>query len=441
MSSLRKRILLAALMLTLALESTTRATGQNQGIWVYLRPSGVQGPFLTFSVSLINLTEHRLLITDNSFSVSCDKMNMVHSCGSYQSNPFEGQGTLNLDPYRTAIWKSHKGNIPTEGSEVNGWGWNGTLTVQPEGMDDWAVTLNARAEDASPGTALNPNQGKGSWVYLQTDFSANPGWSQAWNTFSPYGIWVTPNFLNNYTNQNPPSTMANVMTLSGKELAVSLYTATTDNDHVTLVFRQNFYPSAASDTLDQAQTALPWTYRPSFGSGVYINNYNITKMAQTFTAGQSGTLDRVSVYLDDSYIPNGPVTVSIQTVTNGLPSGIEIGQGMIPASAIPFGPYYAPNPQWVSTKISPVGGKSLAMTPGTQYAIVLSAGGGDQITWFGSGDVYPGGSMVNQYSSGWGSVPNADAMFQTYIIPPTAKGDDYVAWPLSFVDNAGSSVP
>jgi hypothetical protein len=435
MSTLRKSILSAALMLTLVLGSTAPASGQDQGIWVYLPPANsILGPFFTFSVSLINLTEHRLLITENSLNVYCEPMNLVHSCGSYQSNPFEGHGTLNLDPHRTAIWKSHKANTPTEG-EKNGWGWNGTLTVQPEGMDDWAVTLNARAVGPN-----NGNLGWGTWVYLETDFSANPDWSQAWNTFSPYGIWVTPNFLN-YTNQNPPSTMENVMTLSGRELAVSLYTATTDNDHVTLVFRQNFYPDASSDTLDQSQSALPWIYRPSFGAGVYLNGYNETRMAQTFTAGQSGILDRVSVYIDDSYTPNGPVTVSIQTVTNGLPSGIEIGHGMIPARAIPFGPNYAPNPQWVSTAISANAGNSLAMTPGTQYAIVLSAGGGDQITWFGSGNVYSGGHMVFDYASGWGSVPNADAMFQTYIIPPTAKGDDYVGWPLSFVDNAGNSVP
>jgi hypothetical protein len=437
MSSLRKTILLPALMLALVLGSTTPALGQNQGIWVYLRPSPVQGPFLTFSVSLINLTEHRLLITDNSISLTCEKMNMIHSCGSYQSNPFEGHGTLNLDPYRTAIWKSHEGNHPTGEDGDNGWGWNGTLTVQPEGMDEWAVTLNARAEDAYQPDCVfcDSNTGKGTWVYLQTDFSANPGWSQAWNAFSPYGIWVTPNFLNNYP-------MRNVMTLSGKEVAVSLYTATTDNNHVTLVFRQNFYPDAASDTLDQSQSALPWIYRPSFGSGVYLNNYNVTRMAQTFTAGQPGILDRVSVYIDDSYIATEPITVSIQTAINGLPSGIEIGHATIPASAIPFGPYYAPNPKWVSTRISPTGTASLAMTPGTQYAIVLSAGATrNQITWYGSGDVYPGGSMVDQYSSGWGIVSNGDAMFQTYIIPPTAPGDDYVGWPLSFVDNAGSSVP
>jgi hypothetical protein len=251
---------------------------------------------------------------------------------------------------------------------------------------------------------------------------------------------VTPNFLN-YTNQNPPSTMGNVMTLSGKELAVSLYTATTDNDQVTLVFRQNFYPSAASDTLDQAQTAAP-IYASSFGWGVYMNDYNPTRMAQTFTAGQTGILDRVSVYINSDYIV-GPVTVSIQTVSNGAPSGVTLGSGTILASAIPWGyPLLPPtgNPKWVSTIISPVAGNSLALTSGTQYAIVLSAGG-NQITWYGSRDPYPGGSMVYDYSSGWVPSSIADAMFQTYIVPPTAPGDDYVGWRLSFVDNAGSSVP
>ncbi|HEV2326663.1 MAG TPA: hypothetical protein VGS10_22170 [Terracidiphilus sp.] len=160
------------------------------------------------------------------------------------------------------------------------------------------------------------------------------------------------------------------------------------------------------------------------------------------TAGQSGVLDHVSIYADSMQTTSpGPVplvTATIQTVSNGLPSGTVIGSGAIPITDLPAGSSWQRNPQWVTFKLSSVGGASLAMTPGTQYAIVVSAGGGI-ITWYGSGDVYAGGSMVFPYTSGWGTVPSADFLFQTYIMPNTYN--HYMGWALDFSDQPSDSVP
>jgi hypothetical protein len=160
---------------------------------------------------------------------------------------------------------------------------------------------------------------------------------------------------------------------------------------------------AADDVLDQSQ-AEDGGYLLSVGGEVW------SQVAQIATAGQYGFLHQVSVYIDNLFA-TGPITVSIQTVIDGMPSGIEIGKGTISVDDLP--PQYG-DPQWVDVQIN--GGVGLVMAPGTQYAIVLSEASGTA-QWHGSPDVYPDGYFAVNYGSGWSSVANADAMFQTYVIP------------------------
>ncbi len=162
---------------------------------------------------------------------------------------------------------------------------------------------------------------------------------------------------------------------------------------------------ATSDSLDQDQSATS-TYQVFIGGGA------VSELAQIATAGQWGFLDRISVYVD-RVSGTQPVMVSIQTVSGGAPSGTIIGNGTIAASALPSNG----NPEWVSANIS--GSMRLAMAPDTQFAIVLSTAAGDIIRLYASADVYPRGSMVAKYDTGWNGVPSADAMFQTYVILET----------------------
>ncbi|MEE4146547.1 MAG: hypothetical protein V2I26_17215 [Halieaceae bacterium] len=224
MSVVPKRILAPALVLILVLASTAPASAR-PGIWVYLREGD------EWTISLINLTQYPLLIAENSFSLYCLQGSLPYRCEEYTSNPFQGHGALNLDPYRTAIWKS--GDARSNG----GFAWSGHLAVKPEGMDTWQLSLNTHTE--SPEWSLK-NTGKGTWVNLQTDLSetGNPGWSRDWSSFA-YGIWVTPDFVDDYTH------MENVMTLSGTEFAVSLYS--NNFNRVTLVFRETSWDGSQGD--------------------------------------------------------------------------------------------------------------------------------------------------------------------------------------------------
>jgi len=101
---------------------------------------------------------------------------------------------------------------------------------------------------------------------------------------------------------------------------------------------------------------------------------------------------------------------------------MEIGTGTISVDDLPA-PYAAP--QWVNVRIN--GGLSLAMAPGSQYAIVLSSANG-AVRWHASTDVYSGGYVAANYGRGWSSVSNADAMFQTYVIPDTLDQSLYYPW-------------
>jgi hypothetical protein len=216
MSRLRKNVWPLALLLAMLLVTATPAAAR-PGIWIYLRDGQ------SWSISLINLTQHKLLMTQNSFTLWCDQVShMPYQCAEYESNPFQGHGTLNVDPYRTAIWKSY----PAESD--GGFAWNGSFSVKPEGMDAWEVSINTHKESAH--CCFNPDYG--TWIYLQTDFAANPDWSEAWNSYA-HGIWVVPNFVTDYAH------MASIMTLSGTQLAVSLYSP--DNHNVVVVLRETFW--------------------------------------------------------------------------------------------------------------------------------------------------------------------------------------------------------
>jgi hypothetical protein len=241
MFAVRKSILPAALMLALVLGSATPASAR-PGIWVYLSEGA------SFSVSLVNLTDHNLLISDNSFGLYCQQHSIESYCLGSQSHPFEGNGALQLDPYRTAIWKSYKAYM-SDGD----FAWSGHFYVKPEGMDAWTVSVNMHSENAH-NTFLHPRPGKGTWIYLSvnndvwdpysaTEIFFNPGsmvYLPAWN----YGVWSTivpigPTMPSKY------SWMYNVMTVSGTDFAASLYSP--DNQRVTLVFRQTFWDGVQGD--------------------------------------------------------------------------------------------------------------------------------------------------------------------------------------------------
>jgi hypothetical protein len=167
------------------------------------------------------------------------------------------------------------------------------------------------------------------------------------------------------------------------------------------IYDFSFQTYVIPDVLDQSQTK---------------SNGGISggTLGQTFTAGLSGVLDRVSVFLQP-LLPEGPLQASIQTVTEeGYPSGIMIGQGSIPASSLP--PNYWGG--WVTIGIS-----GAIVHAGTQYALVLQEESGQVIWSLVYYAPYAGGDMMFIFNEaqGWttampGSSNPVDAVFQTYVV-------------------------
>ena len=449
MFAIRKTLMPVALTLGFVLAMAAPASAQ--GLWTYeYRTDGVYGHEAdNITLSIVNLTSRKLVVKSprqgTSFSRYCQQHSVDSICQRFISIPFQaesstlydapdfqsGNDTVYIYPYRSATWGS-----PQVQFAAGDYAWQGQLAVYPDGTfgtgfdavsgEQLGVIVNAAWQNPAAGDnpVLNRNKGKGTWFYLE---AADPTrWSSATSSFSD-GIYVTP---------FDSASKYNAMTMTGSALTASLFAGA--NFHMVLVVREHL--GAGGSALDQFQSTLPWTNSPAIGG---FSPSAIYQMAQIFTAGVSGVLDHVSVLIKAVFDNNfpavlGPVTVNIETVNNGLPSGTIIGSATIPADDLPYGDFQ--NPRWVDVKLSPSSGASLALTPGTQYALVLSVGrAGNSIAWYGSGDVYPGGSMVFGYSTGWGAVSNADFLFQTFVMPDTFN--HYMGWKLDFVDQPNDSVP
>jgi hypothetical protein len=124
-------------------------------------------------------------------------------------------------------------------------------------------------------------------------------------------------------------------------------------------------------------------------------------LAQTFTAGKSGLLSGVDLYVRNE---NGSasLTVSIEATASGLPTG----SALVSASSTVSSPA-----GWVHFSfLTP-----LSVVKDTVYAIVFNTGGNG--AWFGSTDTYPGGQafiLLPPWTAETDPDP-ADFAFRTYV--------------------------
>lgn len=173
--------------------------------------------------------------------------------------------------------------------------------------------------------------------------------------------------------------------------------------------------NAATDTLDQSVVQTFWSSWES----------NVSWMAQTFTAGATGSVDRVSL---PAYTPGGfaRFTVSIRTVTSaGAPSATILGAAPSFSGAIAWQGFkdYAFSP-------------AVPITKGTRYAIAVQVAAGG-IRWFDTGgnDTYlPGAQYIGGSSTGWGTGPHADFGFEEWLATNVNSA------PVVTVDRAAVSV-
>jgi hypothetical protein len=149
---------------------------------------------------------------------------------------------------------------------------------------------------------------------------------------------------------------------------------------------------------------------------------SVADQAQTFTAGRTGSLDDVELYLNGS----GTITVTIQSVSGGLPDGTVLAT----ATAAPAGAA-----GWVDFAFA----SPASVTSGVMYAIVFNTGP-DAAVWgtaAGDPDNYSSGQALRNNGI-WGANPFiGDFGFATYVStsaaastppsnstpPPTATGD------------------
>jgi hypothetical protein len=153
-------------------------------------------------------------------------------------------------------------------------------------------------------------------------------------------------------------------------------------------------------------------------------------IAQTFTAGLSGQLESIDLYLENDLpfqntLPLFPTTVSIVDTIGGVPSGSVLGT------------VYAQNLIEGFNSIDFLD-ESVLLAADSQYGIVLfnddtERYSGSSTQWSATGDVYPGGALWSYYGGEWlqtvtppgGSLPDEtfydkDAAFRTYIVPEPA---------------------
>jgi hypothetical protein len=177
-------------------------------------------------------------------------------------------------------------------------------------------------------------------------------------------------------------------------------------------------PASATGTLDQSQTAT---------SQAAVSAGGTSWVAQTFTAGITGGLDQVDLFLFRVGSP-GDLTVQIQDVSEGVPSGSILASATVSEASVMQATGGANPPfTWVSVPLSP----PAPVTAGTQYAIVLSApnapAGINFYGWsFVSFDPYAAGELMLSRTSGstWGDFADifegTDTAFKTYVTPPPA---------------------
>jgi hypothetical protein len=155
-------------------------------------------------------------------------------------------------------------------------------------------------------------------------------------------------------------------------------------------------------------------------------------IAQTFTAGLTGTLGGVNIDVESSSI--FPLHVAIRTIIGGVPNTTVLGETTLSSSSAPLS-LLITFPQVIN------------ITAGVQYAIVVNYEGAPppgpgqfQGVWGGaSGDLYPGGALYFSPLDGisWSVSPDADLHFQTYVnlamdtIPPavTVSASPATLWP------------
>ncbi|HEX2128329.1 MAG TPA: hypothetical protein VHF58_03835 [Solirubrobacterales bacterium] len=171
---------------------------------------------------------------------------------------------------------------------------------------------------------------------------------------------------------------------------------------------------ASAGTPDQTQAVSSFSFTAGCRS-------QCATVGQTFTAGRSGALDQVDLYLARETMGAADLTVEIRTVDSGCPSGADearLASQVVPAASIQQEVDGNPTVLVSVTFTSPAN-----ITAGTQYGIVLYsngpyfAGGAENTDPYTSGRLCVAVEDANPWFD-WGPAgENDDLAFTTYVEP------------------------
>ena len=199
MSAIQRSILAVALIVAAVMGSGTPAAAQAP---TGSRPAdrGIMPiPYYWWSLTVINLTTYNLAIAKSSLDASGCESNPFHA------NKLDGGAAFPLPPYRTVTWKGNdQTTIFCPAPHVSGY-----HDFLPVGMDPkWTIRLNFL--------------GDGGWDIQQVYLTPAKGFQ---STENPLG-WINdvPGYNISCSYPGDYNTAYNVMTLSGTDLVVTLYT-------------------------------------------------------------------------------------------------------------------------------------------------------------------------------------------------------------------------
>ena len=168
-------------------------------------------------------------------------------------------------------------------------------------------------------------------------------------------------------------------------------------------------PALASGSLDQE-------YDSGFGLITAVNGSN--QKAQLFTSGVSGTLDQVELAVSNYGTSSAVLTMTLQTVSGGVPSGTALATASVPRGSTQN------NGSWVSFVLT----SPIDVAAGTEYAIVLSTAEANANNGYGwatnSTNSYTRGAEFSSSNAGtsWSTVTGYDLGFRTYVTAADSGG-------------------
>lgn len=156
----------------------------------------------------------------------------------------------------------------------------------------------------------------------------------------------------------------------------------------------------ASGTLDQSNEATATGVAPVTGGNTHA-------WGQTFTAGLTGTLPTIDVYVNPASSPNANLVAGIYNITSGVPTGTALATASLTAASMGGG-------AWESFNFS----NPTNVVSGNQYAIVFTSNASvGQYQLSSTANAYSGGTAFegDLNAHNWLSYANLDIQFRTYV--------------------------